>query len=618
MSDTNPLRTLRCPNCGAPLDFTPGQSTVRCRFCDSVIEHSTEAMTADDHARVISGAPPSTSNPTPVAGQGRRYVIKMQNGMPVVMEAADPFGATPAPMAAQVQSWQSSFGSGNVTSMPMMTPTAPRRSSSWLGCLVAVVVMVGIFAAVGGIIFASSPQAGAFVQQLLSGQIQQALGTASTIGTRILVNRSGTIVPGANDGPAEALLLTRQYPGSGSKQETRLVAVSTTTRKLLWQSAPLDAQLYDTPILATPDLVFIVNTQQLLALKRTDGTVAWQAALADKLSLTLCDCIKLVGSKLVALSDDGTLEVFDAATGKSQWKARAKQDSPRGLYVLGQRVAFMDRDTGVHGVLRAFDLKTGKETSVQPACPSADSSYTAYGDWTTHLLLSPKGTDFYLVFGSSPQCAQRWDAQSLKMVWSSPVPDGFSGSLDSLQAVFSDDTLYVAKDSQVLAFALDKGAGHIAVTDADNRFNVLTTHGADVIVQATRQRGTTRYAIWAVDGASGQTHWTTDLGENPPLDPGGIIDDNQPMWLAQPAADGLRLLRFQSASDNKSYKLLVDTLNWDTGQSAGQKVTPLNLDTIILTAPDWTIWKNDTMWMVMENQLMAFDEAQNKIVYQWP
>ena len=43
-------------------------------------------------------------------------------------------------------------------------------------------------------------------------------------------------------------------------------------------------KLYDTPILATSEFVFIVNQQQLIALKRTDGTVGWQDTLADKLS----------------------------------------------------------------------------------------------------------------------------------------------------------------------------------------------------------------------------------------------------------------------------------------------------------------------------------------------
>ncbi len=621
MPDASSLRTMRCPNCGAPLDFTPGQSTTRCKFCDSVIEHSSDAMTADDHAHVISGSPASPASagtPSASAGQGKRFVIKMRNGQPVVIETDGGFG-TPMQMGSTANPWQTNLGPGSVTSMPM-TMARPQRSSPW-GCLVGVIIAAAVVIGIGGVVFATSPQAAAFVQQVLSGDVQQAIGTAGTIGARIVINRPGTIVPGANDGPPEALMLTTQYPAtSGSTSETRLVAVSTTTRKLLWQTAPLDAKLYDTPILANPAFVYILNNQKLMALKRTDGTVGWQATLADKMQTSLCDCLRLAGTRLAALTDDGTLEVFDTATGRSQWKASAKAPAPRGLYVLGQRVAFMDRDAKNNGVLRAFDLATGKETTVQPACKGSDIG-PAYADWTTPLWLSPKGSEFYMIFGTFATCVQRWDAQTLKMTWSAPPPDsaaGSGGSPNGLLTLFSADTLYLSEGSTVWAFALADGQARVAVSDPDHTFLLLTTHGSDLMVTAKSQRGTTKYAIWAVNAASGQTHWTFDLGDNPPLEAGGIIDDGTPVWLAQPASDGLRVIRFQSAADNKSYKILTDTLNWDSGESAGQKSAPLNLDTIILSAPDWTIWKNDTLWMVMNYQLLAFDVAQQKMVYQWP
>src|SRR6185369_1298914 len=221
-----------------------------------------------------------------------------RNGSPVVIESS---GAN-SPMDAQVNSWQTSFGAGSVTSVPMtMTTPRPQSSSGAAGCLVGIVIAVIIAVAAGGIFFATSPQAGAFVSELLSGNVQQALGTAGTLGTRIVIGRSGTIIPGANDNPPEAIMLTTQYPASGSASETRVVAVSTTTHKLLWQSGPLDSKLYDTPILATTDFVFIVNQQQLVALRRTDGRVGWQDTLADKLATSLCDCVKLSGTRLAVL-----------------------------------------------------------------------------------------------------------------------------------------------------------------------------------------------------------------------------------------------------------------------------------------------------------------------------
>src|SRR5258708_30688144 len=117
------------------------------------------------------------------------------------------------------------------------------------------------------------------------------------------------------------------------------------------------------------------------------------------------------------------------------------------------------------------------------------------------------------------------------MTWSTPWPNDVAAS-DDLQPIFSADTLYMPSRSGVLAFALDTGDEHAVFSNPDYSFTGLTTHGADVILTARGQRGTTRYAIWAVNGSSGDTHWTFDLGENPPMTAGGIVDDNQPMWLA--------------------------------------------------------------------------------------
>src|SRR5512146_1728663 len=36
-----PLHVLKCPTCGAPLDVNPAEVTLKCRYCDSVIENPT-------------------------------------------------------------------------------------------------------------------------------------------------------------------------------------------------------------------------------------------------------------------------------------------------------------------------------------------------------------------------------------------------------------------------------------------------------------------------------------------------------------------------------------------------------------------------------------------------
>jgi outer membrane protein assembly factor BamB len=377
--------------------------------------------------------------------------------------------------------------------------------------------------------------------------------------------------------------------------------------------------LYDTPILYNTDLVFIISGMNLVALRRTDGATAWTAPLADKIELNIClNCLQLVGDRLAALSDDGTLEVFDAATGQSQWRASAIQDSPRGLYLLGQRVAFMDRRNDAHGILRAFDLATGKEQSVKPDCGVTDDTSGEYPDWTTRLLPSADGAGFFLAFGYSPTCIQRWDARSLKLAWNSELPENFASSIDSVIPVLASETIYLASSHQVLAVSTKNGDVTSLVQDDGYEFTVAAVHDQDLVLRAKRNRGSTRYELWDVNAATGQSRWKFDLADNPPMEPSSIIDDDTPEWLVQPTEAGLRLLRFKSAADEKSHAILYETLDWATGQSSGQKSTVLNLPTIIFDAPSWIAWKHDTLWMVDENELLAFDANNNKVTARWP
>src|SRR5262245_56485947 len=166
----------------------------------------------------------------------------------------------------------------------------------------------------------------------------------------------------------------------------------------------------------------------------------------------------------------------------------------------------MDRNDKVQGVLRAFDVATGKESSVIPECKGSQSG-PSYADWTTPLWLSPKGTEFYMFVGTFAECVQGWDAQTLKMTWSVAPPDtpaGSGGSPDGVLPLFSADTLYISEGSSVMAFSLANGDAHVPLSDADHTFRLLATHGADLIVEARSQRGSTKYAIWAVNAASGE------------------------------------------------------------------------------------------------------------------
>ncbi len=615
MTDTP--RSLNCPNCGAPISFPPGEDSLRCRFCDSSIERSPSDLTADDDAHVIQ-LNTATFSSASVSGPARRFVLKMRNGQPVMIEVGQPPAQPPARPVDPDYARRVAAASDAAIGRRPRTAAPPAKSSS-LGCVLVGLVIVAVIGVIATLMFLADPKAMLLVQQLLAGDVDQALATGGTLGANVLLSGSNLLIPGPDAGPDQAILLSNQYPAGGEKpNEYRLMAVDTATRRLLWQTEPLGPDLYSVRLLYDTDRIYLTSGASLVAVNRADGAIAWTAPLADAIEFNICtDCLQLVAGRLGALSADGTLAVYDAATGDQQWAAVADQASPRGLYLLGGRLAFMDRNAEAAGVLRAFDAVTGQEKMVTPSCTVSEDLDTNV-DWTTPLWLAPDGDSLYLAFGYSTVWLQRWDAHSLQADWCVPLSDSLSVSADNLAPVFTPTALYLAAGHQVLAVDLAQGRETTLLADEDNEFSIVAVQDADLVVLARRTRGTTRYALWDVDPTSGDPRWTFDLGDNEPLGPGDIIDEDSPQWLAQPTAAGLRLVRFQSAEDDRSHAILNELLDWQTGASGGQTKTILNLPTIIFDGPNWQAWRGDTLWMVVENKLIAFDTAGNQIVSRWP
>ncbi len=616
----NDLRSLTCPKCGAPLDFPPGQAVVQCQFCDSRFERSDDAPTADDAGHALKIDVTSGRVTVAQSSQAKRFVIKMQGDQPMVIEAGDEAGAS-----------VTTFG---VSEAPR--PAANRA----VGCVVGVVALVAILGVLASVLpglfglaalsslFGGTTAQGTPVIPGLDVVLTQMPGVSDMLtqvpqaATRYVVGRSAALVPALSDAPADLVVLATQYQLSGGEGEQRLLALSGADPALLWTSNPLDKDTYDTPLLADRDFLYAVSGSRLLALRRADGQTAWTVNLADELSLNLCaDCLTLADGRLFALTDDGTLQAFDAASGAPLWKFEANQDSPRGLYLLAGRPAFMDRDEDSDGLLRAFDPASGEMQTAKPNCPGGPGG-DQYADWTTPLHITPDGSGFYLLSGFFEFCVDRWDAATLTPVWQTKLPEDLSGMVDSAPLLITDDALYLVFGSRIFAVNAGDGALRPVLQDDDYTFVPQAVNGSDLLLRAKRQRGSTRYELWAVDAQTGEQRWSYDFGEAPPLDPPdantSIIDEDNPVWTWRLTAEGLTILRFQRAADDRSHAILVERLDPQTGVSGGEHTVPLGIETIILSAPQVFGWERGILWFVIESQVIGFDVDRGQIVYRWP
>jgi LSD1 subclass zinc finger protein len=580
MAPSKDIVSLNCPNCGAPLEFAPGQRLIQCAFCGSSIERSDEALSSEDVRQALDAY--KARGPS---AEAKRFAVTMQEGQPRVIEAAAPEGRRAA------------------------------RVTCLLLLFIACVTLVPIgFASLNTALVARALRA------VFSGDMDVALTAVPAFTQRIRVGDSAVLIPSLGDAPPDILALTMQYPMDGGDQTRRLVALSSAAPELLWQSAPLDPDIYHVPLVANDNFVYFVEGERLVALNRADGSAAWGAPLPDELSFALCDgCLRQLGGRVFTLGADGTLLASDGETGAPVWEFRMTQDAPRGLYVLGGRLALMDRDEEVNGVLRLFDPATGAMDVLQPSCSSKTFSSEMYADWTTPLYPAPDGDSFYIVYGSPDLCVQRWDARRMEQLWSTAAHDDLD--YDSA-ALVTERGLYLGDDALLYAFDAATGAAQALIEEEDYTFVPLEVVGEDVLVRATRQRGSERYELRRVDGAGGGAVWTFDLGRHPPLDPPdaahSIIDEDAPVWTWHRMPDELLILRFRRAESETGHALVVEALDPATGDSAGTYEVNLGVRTTILSAPAFRTWWRDTLWMSVEGQLLGFDARAGEIVYRWP
>ncbi|MBN2390109.1 MAG: hypothetical protein JXR84_05275 [Anaerolineae bacterium] len=187
----------------------------------------------------------------------------------------------------------------------------------------------------------------------------------------------------------------------------------------------------------------------------------------------------------------------------------------------------------------------------------------------------------------------------------------------------TEEALYLGNDNQLLAFNTATGEFQSLLTNDDYEFVPLTIVDDSLLVRAMRQRGSARFEIWSVNkSAPEEVNWTFDLGQNPPFDPPNantsIIDEDEPVWTWHVAPGGLMIIRFKRAEDDVSHAILLETLDLQTGTSSGSEEIQLGISTIILSAPEFVVWQQDTMWMSIEGQLLGFDATGGEIVYRWP
>ncbi len=493
------------------------------------------------------------------------------------------------------------------------TTSVTRKSggSSCLSVLFILVLIVGIGGAVGWFRFRgqlSSLTGLTDLAQLANlSQLEKIINTITVSSLTDVM-----LLPSGND--VEPDFLTYVYKTDA--ETYALTYVNTLNSTIRWEGPPFK-EWYAAKVLLSPEVLYTFDETKLLALSRTDGKVLWQTSLADKLSPSCSNCFALLANRVLALVQGGTVQGFNAETGQLVWSKRLNFEPTGRLLPAGDQLLIFDRTANSANNLI---------TIVDPASGNTVAELTLSGcdgrlfDLSHPLLYNEKQSELYMISGNiiGPACVQVVDIVGRQIVQKIvfegvALPSDFSNFVsEQSRALLTDEALYFSGHQQQVS---GNGPGLIVkVNLADKSWQTLAASpdyelvplaATDnlLLVRATRSRGTERSELWGLDSVSGEPRWQYVLQTQRWFkEPGsGAAWD----WHLTPA--GLAVLQLTSDPD----QLLVEMLNPQTGVSAGQKTIPLEDD--YLTD---IVWTDKAAWLALR-KIYKVDLQTGTVSYTW-
>ncbi len=606
MSRQNPVRTLNCPNCGAPLNFSGGRDSVTCAYCNSVVERTDDAPNPAEEKHILridlNDLGEATVQRASVSS--KRFVVRMRNGQPVVVDA-DETAADPAARAAYDRIQQA-----------RLENLRPKKQSFSCGGTLFVLVMVGIGPFIALMILLSENG----VLSTLVGQINQITGGAVTVpqvfGSGYYVRGSAMLIPPLADTPNPDVLALTWKPGEASNQ-SYIVLVDGATQTTRWASEAISNDDYRAGLAYTTEAVFATLGNRVFSFDRATGATRWVNLLADTVRYDCTDCVRVLGNLLMVYTQDGTLQTFATSNGATGWGARAWSATAYTLNVLGDFPVISDYDEARRtSVLRLFDPTTGDETRVDANCGKANNTGMRLGTYSA-MAATPDGTAFYLL---QRGCAEKFTLPAGDVLWRT-IPEG-SFYPETNAILVTAEGVITHNDQQVLLFEAETGIQRLLVAENQDYRDYQPVLFSDnqLLMTAIRSRGTRRLELWAVEAATGARLWQRVLDDNESLaaSNGGILSDGEYAWTTRLTPSGLWWLAFADGDTDTTHFGTVERLDWSTGASQGETRFNLGLDTLIFSAPvelGWT--QNRYHWSIAEGGVLGVDVETASVVFSW-
>jgi len=476
--------------------------------------------------------------------------------------------------------------------------------------VVAGVVSLGVLGGVG---------AGAWgVYKSIDESIDRAGGLGAIVsgsgGFDMYSFSNSALLPGEGT-VAEVVLIT-----DGPDQEHLVYADLGDADPVRWDTSlktllPPDASIpgYER-IVASPGQVLITYKDRVYAFDRATGTPLYQVELRDSVMNICTDCLRaLAGDRVAALSSDGTLQVWDAATGQNGWKLRLPGDAPRQLLdvggnpavIVGQPDAADGEPTALVTVYSAAD-----GTVVHTQAPSCDDgAWRRYIRPYDHVVTLADGGYVYL-----GACPQHWSPGADEPDWKVSVGLATAIGLpafDNGRALIAGDVIVAATDAGVATVDLSDGTIVEVPRDDVNSVTPIALVGDMIIATEQSSRGSYKWSLVGIDlgdpdGQAQEPVWQVALTGDPGSE--GFITDHE--WIVGAVPSGIAVIEFDVDASDLSIRI-VDP---KSGTTTPARV--LDLDDLLFA--DVIGWRNGKALIGADDRIYAIDPATASITASAP
>jgi hypothetical protein len=316
-----------------------------------------------------------------------------------------------------------------------------------------------------------------------------------------------------------------------------------------WESAGVGDEAAQGEVISSLSgaAVYWVIGTQVQALQCSDGKTLWKASLAHDLALGASARAALVGSSLVVLERDGTIEAFSARSGQPVWHHRYLPGTDHLL--VGSERILIPLDDKTWTLVQGSSGRQVTHFKLQAGRSSAGSE--------ARWALAPDGKSAAVISGMIDPLAALVSLQQGKLGWCRLLSNDYPQPMGMEQAPqLEDNQLWWTQRHDLLALDLARGKVRRVYHSAEDGLTFLGASKGRVLLASRPDWDSSSWSLRCI--AQGKQSWSYKVKGKSRLGEMGMSD-----WTVVVREDHLILLQVLT---NPSH-IAVDRIALSSGKS---------------------------------------------------